>query len=47
MTDILDALEDLIAQAVTERSHYYVARVAVSAGMEIKNLRQELAELKK
>lgn len=44
MTDIIEDLDNLVAAATTERSHYYVAKVAIAAGMEIKRLRKELAD---
>lgn len=42
MTDILSDLEDLVIQATTERSHYYVAKCAILAAKEIKALRYRL-----
>lgn len=41
-TDLVAKLEDLIKQATTERSHYYVAATAGEAVREIKRLRLEL-----
>jgi hypothetical protein len=38
-TDLVDKLEDLIKQATTEHSHYYVATVAGEAVREIRRLR--------
>ncbi len=43
--DILDALADLILQATTERSHYYVASVAKEAAIAILALRAHVALL--
>ena len=43
MTDIIEDLDNLVAAAVTERSHYYVAKTAIKAGMEIKRLREEIS----
>jgi hypothetical protein len=40
--DILDRLDDLIKQATTERSHYYVANTARQAAAEIRALRRDL-----
>jgi len=42
--DILDELEDLLKQATTERSHYYVAKCCRSAIAEIKRLRRSCGE---
>ena len=42
MTDILDDLRDLQKQAMTERSHYYVAACCARAIGEIIGLRQRL-----
>lgn len=39
MTDILDDLRDLLKQATTERSHYYVASCCRRAIEEIQMLR--------
>jgi hypothetical protein len=41
-TDLVAKLEDLIKQAATERSHYYVAATAGEAVREIKRLRLAL-----
>lgn len=43
--DIVDALADLILQATTERSHYYVASVAREAVQAILLLRARVAQL--
>ncbi len=43
--DIMDALADLILQATTERSHYYVASVAREAAAAILALRARIAHL--
>lgn len=40
--DILDRLRDLLKQATTERSHYYVAKCCRDAIAEIENLRREI-----
>jgi hypothetical protein len=40
--DIIEKLEDLVKQATTERSHYYVASTAREAASEIKKLRESL-----
>jgi hypothetical protein len=40
--DIIAKLEDLIKQATTERSHFYVATTAGEAVREIKSLRLDL-----
>ena len=42
--DILDELEDLLKQATTERSHYYVAKCCRKAIAEIKRLRRSCGE---
>ncbi len=42
--DILDSLEDLLKQATTERSHYYVAKCCRDAIAEIKRLRRKCCE---
>lgn len=42
--DILDQLEDLLKQATTERSHYYVAKCCRDAIAEIKRLRRSCGE---
>lgn len=42
-TDVIAKLEDLLKQATTERSHYYVASCCREAIAEIKRLR-DLAE---
>lgn len=42
MTDIVKELLNLHAQATTERSHYYVADLALKAAEEILRLRAEL-----
>jgi hypothetical protein len=42
--DILDSLEDLLKQATTERSHYYVAKCCRDAIAEIKRLRRTCGE---
>ncbi len=42
MTDILDKLADLLKQAETERSHFYVASCCREAIAEIIRLRSEL-----
>jgi len=44
MSDILDKLRDLHAQATTERSHYYVASCCREAISEIERLRADLLE---
>ena len=38
--DILDRLKDLVKQATTEKSHYYVASTAAAAIAEIEALRE-------
>lgn len=43
--DILDKLNDLLKQATTERSHYYVASCCRESIAEIKKLRGVLAEV--
>ncbi len=45
MTDIVDRLHDLVAQATTERSHYYVGKCARAAISEIERLRSVLADI--
>jgi hypothetical protein len=40
MTDIVDDLKDLLKQATTERSHYYVAECCRRAIAEIESLRK-------
>lgn len=42
--DILDSLKDLLKQATTERSHYYVAKCCRDAICEIKRLRRKCGE---
>lgn len=42
--DILDDLEDLLKQATTERSHYYVAKCCRAAIAEIRRLRSKCEE---
>lgn len=42
MPDILEDLDNLVVAATTDRNHYYVAKVALLAGKEIKRLRREL-----
>ena len=42
--DVLDDLEDLLKQATTERSHFYVASCCRRAIEEIKRLRSEVEE---
>ena len=42
MSDIRAELDSLIKQASTERSHFYVAKVAVAADKEIGHLRAQL-----
>lgn len=42
--DILDDLEDLLQQATTERSHFYVAKCCKAAIEEIKRLRRSCGE---
>ena len=42
--DILDDLEDLLKQATTERSHFYVASCCHRAIEEIKRLHSEIEE---
>lgn len=42
--DILDDLENMLKQATTERSHYYVAKCCRSAIDEIKRLRRKCGE---
>lgn len=44
MSDILDKLRDLHAQATAERSHYHVAGCCAEAISEIERLRAELLE---
>ena len=44
---IIGVLDDLIKQAETEKSHFYVARVLWGAKREILNLREELDKHKK
>lgn len=39
--DILDDLRDLLKQATTERSHYYVAECCRRAIQEIESLREK------
>lgn len=39
--DIIEKLQDLLKQATTERSHYYVAHVVTEAIQEINMLRNE------
>lgn len=43
--DILDDLEDLLKQATTERSHFYVAKCCREAIDEIKRLRRKCGEV--
>lgn len=43
-TDLVARLEDLHKQAITERSHFYVASCCVEAIIEITRLRQEVAD---
>lgn len=38
--DILDRMKDLLKQATTEKSHYYVASTLVAAMAEIERLRE-------
>jgi len=38
--DILEKLQNLLKQATTERSHYYVASVVLESIAEIKRLRE-------
>lgn len=45
--DIIDALDDLILQATTERSHYYVKAVSKHAKEEILKLRIQVGKQKK
>lgn len=45
MTDIVDDLKDLLKQATTERSHYYVAATCKRAIEEIESLRTQWAEM--
>ena len=45
--DILEKLEDLLKQATTERSHYYVAGCCREAIAEIKRLRAAVEVLKR
>ena len=45
MTDILDKLRDLRKRATTERSHFYVARVASESITEIQLLREKIRML--
>lgn len=45
--DIVDQLEDLVKQATSERSHYYVAGAAERAIDEIKYLRFATTQLQK
>jgi hypothetical protein len=45
MADILIDLLDLRKQAVTERSHYYVAKTVERAIEEIAYLRRRMSEL--
>jgi hypothetical protein len=40
MKNIINQLEDLHKQAVTERSHYYTAKVIKAAIEEIKRLQE-------
>lgn len=42
MSDVIEQLEDLILQATTERSHFYVRAVASAAKQEIERLREKL-----
>ena len=44
--DILDKLKDLLLQATTERSHFYVAGSCKAAIAEIERLRLEIEELR-
>jgi hypothetical protein len=46
MNDILNDLEDLLKQATTEHSHYYVASTTRRAIFEIKHLRQQVDQQK-
>jgi hypothetical protein len=46
MSDIMEKLEDLHAQATEERSHYYTGSVIREAAREIAALRKENEELK-
>lgn len=46
MTDIIEELENLVVTATTDRDHYYVAKIAILAGKEIKRLRRELESSK-
>ena len=41
--DIVERLEDLQAQAITEKSHFYVGRLAIEAAAEIIALRKALS----
>ena len=43
--DIVDKLKDLLLQATTERSHFYVASCCQDAIAEIEKLRATLADL--
>lgn len=45
MMDILDDLIDLHKQAITERSHYYVASTSTHAIIEVQNLRARIEQL--
>lgn len=42
--DILDRLRDLLKQATTERSHFYVAKCCRDAIAEIERLRRSCGE---
>lgn len=46
-TDLVAKLEDLIKQATTERSHFYVAATAGEAVRELKRLRAHSAVLER
>lgn len=41
---LISVLDDLIKQAETEKSHFYVAMVLKNAKREILNLREELSK---
>jgi hypothetical protein len=43
--DVVTKLQDLLKQATTERSHYYVASCCGEAISEIKALRQALSDV--
>ena len=43
--DIIDKLKDLLKQATTERSHYYVASCCTEAIAEVERLRADMMRI--